>query len=226
MPVKQTKQSYFEVGAILRTFYAFERNIRIENELKTGFYANHVKGNISRFLVDDLSDGSSVLYETPEATLGRLSPLKPVDWYVRFNTPTVEEAVNKLFWEYADDEPKMITWLQEKAPKNIYLEKVLTTIHQKGILFRIESGWDLGFDIKLIKKTVRPSRVQIDNRNAIIREALEKAGKTADLSSYEDLPLLDWKATHNTYSIEEIRDWFVKRCKLDTSVYKRQKAKS
>ena len=115
-----------------------------------------------------------------------------VDWKARFKGETIKEVCEKVNEYYIVNEPDSYysSWIQGKPTfKNWVFEndalilkqfplrskpftdgdqrfaEILWQLHQKHIYFRIEDVWDNGYDDRIIDSKIKPTQIEIDERN-------------------------------------------------------------
>ena len=57
-----------------------------------------------------------------------------------------------FFKEVSNQIPQILEYVEDEKPSKV--EAILTEAHRKGFQFIIESVWDFGYDVFLLKKTV------------------------------------------------------------------------
>ena len=206
-----------QAAEILQCQYNNEENFRLENDIKNDLFiftlAGVDGGVFDRGTLDDLNDGTEIIFETDEAMLNRLSPLPKIDWQPkdRFKGKTIGQTLEKYckYCVKSDNKNYLNSWLKgyskflagwkikyrSKRPNRFPFADVLQDLHLKKIPFRIECLWDDGFKAILIDQNVHPSRIEVDEFN--------DKQQFIDPKNFLEVPEIDWVKTFHDTKVED-----------------------
>lgn len=199
----------FEVAAVLKAFYYIEHNIRLENDLETGFYSSRPWGLWSRDQVASFTFGE-IICESDESFTSRMTDNTAIDWSCRHHGDTPGEAVSKVFWDQIKEYPMLTKTIADVDDHQIPLSETLLKVHRSGMMFRIEMIWDDGFYLYLVNPNIKPTRPQIDNHNDKLRSDYEHG--LISNPRYLASPANDViEKIPSVWPIAEINNWFLKK---------------
>jgi hypothetical protein len=152
--MNETTTSY-SAASMLAAIYAQEIDVRLENSRSGFFHASAgftwqrpYNGNTAR-----LKPGEQL----PEDVV--------FDWSERFSSPSIDEALSQLFYSIAKKKPGIFDHPSIDKNKDVPLAETLIAINKKGILFRIETIWDIGYYVAILDPKVVPTSTDVDEHN-------------------------------------------------------------
>jgi len=133
----------YDVGSVLNVMYKARINLRIQNHLQTGFYGrvSHDQMFCSRVLLQDFNQPAEDVFHISASLIPEMDK-----WYFSKSLNTLCQF---FFKEVSNQIPQILEYVEDEKPSKV--EAILTEVHNKGRQFIIESAWDFGYNVFLLK---------------------------------------------------------------------------
>ena len=134
-----------DVGMVLNVMYKARINLRIQNHLATGFYGrvSHDPIFYRRVSLDDFNRPVKDVFHISASSIAEMDK-----WYF---SKSLNSLCRFFFNEVSNEIPGVLEYIDDEKPSGV--ETILTEAHKRGCQFIIESVWDFGYDVFLLKKT-------------------------------------------------------------------------
>ena len=134
----------FDVGGIINVIYKVEVDLCIQNYPGTGFYG---KVSNNQIFYRGLKPQNFIEPKNGVYEISLSSAFEMNRWYL---CKSIKGLCNFFFKEVSREIPQMLEYIESEESTN--LEDILINAHLQGYQFIIESTWDWGYDIFLLKK--------------------------------------------------------------------------
>ena len=133
-----------DVGAILNVMYKARINLRIQNHLSTGFYGrvSHDRIFYRCVSLEDFSRPGKDIFHVSASSIAEMDK-----WYF---SKSLNNLCQFFFKEISNQIPRILEYVEGEEPSGV--EAILTNAHTQGYQFIIESVWDFGYDVFLLRK--------------------------------------------------------------------------
>jgi len=134
-----------DVGALLNVMYKARINLRIQNHLQTGFYGkvSHDQIFYGGISLQDFNQPRKDVFHISGSSIPEMDK-----WYF---SKSLNSLCQFFLKEVVNEIPQVLEYVEDEEPSGV--ETVLMEAHKKEFQFIIESVWDFGYDVFLLKKT-------------------------------------------------------------------------
>jgi hypothetical protein len=133
-----------EFGALFQATYEVRVSLRIQNHPGTGFYARISDDHVF-YRGIALQD-----FDQPRKEVFHIGSARLLDMNKWYFSKSLKNVCNFLFLGVSTELPELLQYLEAEEPTS--LEDRLIDAHEKGYQFIIETVWDFGYDVFLLKK--------------------------------------------------------------------------